>query len=74
MKNFEDNKETLRKQFDNILWIEESGASEEELNSLYETLMQQDGKESRAVLKRTAKSVFFIESGVLVDSSCVVER
>ncbi len=73
MKTFDDKKENLRKQFDNILWIEESGASEEELNSLYETLMQQDGKESRAVLKAKLFAMVCEKSRLAVDKEDIFQ-
>ena len=73
MKIFEMEKNTLRNQFDHVHWIEQSGASEPELNELYGQLMQRDGKESRAVLKAKLFALICEKSRIAIDEDDIFQ-
>lgn len=73
MKKFETDNKALRNQFDDIVWIEKSGISESELNELYKQLMQQDGKESRAVLKAKLFALICEKSRLAIDTNDIFQ-
>ena len=73
MKSFSMENETLRGQFKNIEWIENSGVSHDEINAFFTELMKEDGKESRAVLKAKLFAYICENSRIAIDKDDIFQ-
>lgn len=73
MKTFKIDNPAFTNQFINIAWIEESGVSENELRTLYDELMKEDGKESRALLKAKLFALLCEKSRLAIDKEDIFQ-
>lgn len=73
MKSFDMNNYSLRNQFKDVEWIENSGVSYDEINSFFDELMTEDGKESRAVLKAKLFAYICENSRIAIDKDDIFQ-
>ena len=73
MKTFKIDNPAFTNQFANIAWIEESGVSENELRTLYDELMKEEGKESRALLKAKLFALLCEKSRLAIDKEDIFQ-
>ncbi len=73
MKIFDFSNKTLRNQFDNINWIDESGVSKTELNELFYKLMERDNGENHALLKADTFALICEKSRIAIDTDDIFQ-
>ncbi len=73
VKVFDKNNQRLRRQFENIHWIEGSGVSSEALESLYQEIMENKGGLPRNILKAKTFEMLLANSPIAIDADDIFQ-
>lgn len=73
MKIFDGHNTGLRNQFDNIRWIEESGASAEELKGMYDAFMKNSVDMPKSVIKAKTFAMILKNARIAIDTDDIFQ-
>lgn len=73
MKLFKTNQEILKKQFENVEWIEESGVGEKGLKKLFDELIKEDNGENRDIIKAKVFALICEKSRIAIDKEDIFQ-